>query len=453
MICVLYKSCLVLATTNRSFTPYTVVAAIPLGNGSLEEPDNGRGMSYILWHGGSLTLSGLQCHTAPYTWKLVFEHNHRLHEIIFSACSSQEEQVWKTQLRERISSETHDLNEGRSTMQDMFSSLSLDIKSIGPVFGNADSLIRRMSVHRSATIGPKPPCGQVIIKNTQAQKSPETPTPQTVSPNPVTRSQSTLSTSSPIPTLAPRRAERMRLETALAEVWTKDLLPYPGMGTRRTENPIRASANSVMRKLSMASIASNFSRRSPSLSSPLSHTRSEESFGRLYKLSSSNRPHSSLSERRPVPAVVDFHTAPTAFLPADFELQDTRPRRRKLPHRAFSDRPSEKPAAAVITKPKRVRRVSTHMISLPRTESHCNGGTNASDITCSASLHSVTRCRTPTSTRSSEQLVEIRKRRGDGKDDDGLIPKAASLSAASDSGVLGKSKSLRSRSRIFKFWT
>ena len=43
MVCVLYKSCLVLATAGRLFTPYTVVAAIPLANGSLEEADNGRG--------------------------------------------------------------------------------------------------------------------------------------------------------------------------------------------------------------------------------------------------------------------------------------------------------------------------------------------------------------------------------------------------------------------------
>jgi hypothetical protein len=43
MICVLYKSCLVLATATRFFTPYSVVASISLANGSVEEPDNGRG--------------------------------------------------------------------------------------------------------------------------------------------------------------------------------------------------------------------------------------------------------------------------------------------------------------------------------------------------------------------------------------------------------------------------
>lgn len=45
MICILYKSCLVLATTSRFHTPYTAVACISLANGSIEEPDNGRGVS------------------------------------------------------------------------------------------------------------------------------------------------------------------------------------------------------------------------------------------------------------------------------------------------------------------------------------------------------------------------------------------------------------------------
>lgn len=43
MVCVLYKSCLVLATASRFHSPYTVVAAIGLANSSIEEPDNGRG--------------------------------------------------------------------------------------------------------------------------------------------------------------------------------------------------------------------------------------------------------------------------------------------------------------------------------------------------------------------------------------------------------------------------
>ncbi|UPX13203.1 uncharacterized protein EKO05_0003725 [Ascochyta rabiei] len=136
MVCVLYKSCLILATTTRSYSSFTVVACIGLANGSIEEPDNGR---------------GIQCHTAFHTWKFVFEHNHRLHEIIMTACSPQEEAAWKMQLHERIVCETHDFVEGQSTMQEMFSCLSLDIKSLGQVFGHADSLVRRMSKYA----GPK----------------------------------------------------------------------------------------------------------------------------------------------------------------------------------------------------------------------------------------------------------------------------------------------------------
>lgn len=47
MVCVLYKSCLILAHAGRFFTPYSVVASIALANGSIEETDNGRGMMLI----------------------------------------------------------------------------------------------------------------------------------------------------------------------------------------------------------------------------------------------------------------------------------------------------------------------------------------------------------------------------------------------------------------------
>ncbi|KAF3033095.1 hypothetical protein E8E12_004456 [Didymella heteroderae] len=351
MICVLYKSCLVLATTSRFFTPYNVVACISLANGSIEEPNNGR---------------GVQCHTASHTWKFVFEHNHRLHEILLSACSSQEEEAWMTQLRERTVCETHNFVEGQSNVQEIFSFLALNIKSLGPVFGHADSLVRRMSAHRAATLGAKTNLTQVIIKNTQAQKPLDTS--HTFSPGRVARSQSTLSANY-IPTLAPRRAERMRLETALEEVWTKDALPFPGMSNRSVENQIRASANSVMRKLSMASITSNFSRRSPSFSS-MSNTRSEDSYGRrAHRVSHDNLRAAPASDRRPAPAVVDFHNAPAAFLPTDFELEDTRPssRRRRLANRAaVAERSSEKPISAHL---KRTRRLSSQIVNLPRSES------------------------------------------------------------------------------------
>jgi hypothetical protein len=422
MVCVLYKSCLVLATSSRFYAPYNVVASIGLANGSIEESDNGR---------------GVQCHTATHTWKLMFEHNHRLHEIILSACSSQEEEIWKMQLRERIVCKTHDFVEGQSTMQDMFSSLSLDIKSLGPVFGHADSLVRRMSVHRAATLGAKTNTSQVIIKNTQTQKLPDAP--PILSPSIVTRSQSHMS-SNHVPILAPRRTERIRLETSLEDVWTKDVLPFPGMSNRRVENQIRASANSVMRKLSMASIASNFSRRSPSFSS-MSNTLSEDSFGnRVHTLPQGNLGARSAVDRRPAPAVVDFHTAPAAFLPTDFEIKDARPssRRRLLANRAVGNEHTNDKNAP--SRPKRVRRLSTHIMNLPRSESSAR-----------VAIRSASHGSNTTIVRPSEPLVNIgfspENERQEGKD----VREGGSRGEAPD--MPSSKKFLKNKSRIFKFWT
>lgn len=237
--------------------------------------------------------------------------------------------VWKQTLRSHIAAENSDIVEGRSCMQDLFSSLSIDLRCLGASFGTPDSLTRKMALRRAATVGPKMHLQQVIIKNTQAQKRPEVT--QSTSSLPVGRSHSTMTSTSLMPTLAPRRGERIRLETAIGDVWTKESIPYPGMGPRRAENPIRASANSVMRKLSMASIASNFSKRSGSYNS-LSQLRKDDPWR-----SKRRSPSGSLSQSAsPAPPCikVDFHNAPDQFLPADFELVTPNNRARRKGNRA-----------------------------------------------------------------------------------------------------------------------
>ena len=104
---------------------------------------------------------------------------------------------------------------------------------------------------------------QVIIKNTNAFKE----VPHSASSASINRSQSHLTTNR-IPVLAPPRSERIRLENLLSDVWTREVLPFPGMaGRARSEHLVRASASSMMRKLSVASIASNFTKRSGSMAS------------------------------------------------------------------------------------------------------------------------------------------------------------------------------------------
>lgn len=364
----------------------------------------------------------------------MFEHNHRLHEIILSACSSEEEQVWKAQLRERIVSETHDYVDGQSTTRELVSSLALDIKSLGPVFGHSDNLVRRMSVHRAATLGAKTNLTQVIIKNTQAQK-PLEPAP-TFSPATMTRSQSFLSANS-IPTLAPRKAERIRLENALEEVWTKDALPFPGMPNKKVENQIRASANSVMRKLSMASIASNFSRRSPSFSST-SNTRSEDSYrSGAQRVSHGNSHAAPVSDHRPMPMIVNFHSAPTAFLPTDFEVRDTRPtnRRRRLANRTGGvERPTEKPTPI---RPKGTRRLSSH-ISLPR-----NGSSTY------VTARSISHGSNTTILRGPKPAIDLKQSR---ENSNPVSISDTKSSSSANPGATPPKKASRSKSRILKFW-
>ncbi|KAI9682192.1 MAG: hypothetical protein M1817_000246 [Caeruleum heppii] len=247
MLCALFRSYLVLATPVGENKKFTVEACVNLASVKLEQVDNGK---------------GLQCHTAPYSWKVVFEQDHRLFEVLLSACSAKEEMAWETYLHERSAAEALDETRSESSSQDILSSMTLNVKAIGAVYGQKGTLARRLSMHRAMTVGSRANLCQVIIKNTHAlsegTESPLFPI-QTIN-----RSQSLLSTQK-MPILAPKRTERIRLETAVRDVWTKHMLPFPGMSAKKTENPIRASASSVMRKLSIASIASNFSKRSVSL--------------------------------------------------------------------------------------------------------------------------------------------------------------------------------------------
>lgn len=76
-----------------------------------------------------LMVLGLQCHTAPFSWKLVFECDHQLYEMIMTACSPKEEMEWRTRLSDVKRPESHD-----QPSPAFYSSNSLHMKSLGTVF-------------------------------------------------------------------------------------------------------------------------------------------------------------------------------------------------------------------------------------------------------------------------------------------------------------------------------
>lgn len=205
-------------------------------------------------------VPGLQCHTAPFSWKMMFEFDQQLYEIIFCACSSREEQQWRDELHERSRESEEQIKRG-SMPNSGQSMLSLDIKTLGFVFGQPGTLTRRQSIQRASTVNSRKNGRQVIIKNTNSLK--ESGEPSAPEPDCLSRSQSLLSTHR-IPVLAPKRVERQRIETAMSDVWTQDRLPFPGMTGNRGTYLIQRSATSVMRKISKASMATTSTKRTVS---------------------------------------------------------------------------------------------------------------------------------------------------------------------------------------------
>ncbi|KAF5722137.1 hypothetical protein FMUND_3157 [Fusarium mundagurra] len=238
MICLLYKDVLCLASGGKFDTIYTILACIDVRCSAVEDADNGR---------------GLQCHLAPFSWKLVFESDHQLYEVVMTACTSREENEWRTRLQQPLCLEPV----GRSPGLQIF--LSLDIQSLGTVFGRPGSIARSLSTHQASVGSSESSLCHVILKNTSTMKS----SSGVGSGAGLHRSHSLLSTKVRTPVLVPSRSERARLEVLLSDVWSQDVLPLPSMtNIARNEQMIRRSASTVMRKLSVSSMT----KRSGSLS-------------------------------------------------------------------------------------------------------------------------------------------------------------------------------------------
>ena len=155
VICVLFNSTLLLASAVHEQPNYRVLLGVSLANMAMEESDNGK---------------GLQCHTAPHSWKLVFEHGARMFEILLTACSAIEATVWRQRITTCIETQSRAVAEGHTHSIPLQSPLVGEMRSIGKAFGKPGSFVRQVSVHRTATVGPTSDLTQVVIKNTQAVK-------------------------------------------------------------------------------------------------------------------------------------------------------------------------------------------------------------------------------------------------------------------------------------------
>ncbi|KAK2761077.1 hypothetical protein FQN53_007763 [Emmonsiellopsis sp. PD_33] len=248
MMCCLFSKYFLLAIASEDYRKFNAMAVIYVPSMRLEAADNG---------------TGIHCVYAPFSWKVVFEAQNQTFEIVLTACSEREARNWKDNILKHSTTETpHSLDE--TIIMQKYSAVHLTIKPLSAVVvaGQVHNLTRRSSVHGALFTTPSnTDCVRLVIKGTQA-----VPSDNHIRTSPLGRSQSLqLSRHSAI--LAPKRQDRIRLERWLYDVWTCDILPYPGMPAWRGEHLIRSSAESFIRRLSSRR---PFTRRSNSLTTTIS---------------------------------------------------------------------------------------------------------------------------------------------------------------------------------------
>lgn len=236
MACILFKSYLILASVSKP-DHYKVKFAVTLAVSRTEEPSHGK---------------GLYSPGAPHTWKLVFEADHRIYEVLCSACSEDEEAVWRNHIQDRILAESKDYQEYSSTSMDFCACVSSDIKPVGDCYGRPGTLARHQSLLRGANSSSLESDGQyVVINNFLFVGDPH-------GGSNTKRSYSALNLNGLVPTVNLKRSERNRAEAKLADVWTKDLLPFNATRSKPRREP---SSTAIIRRLSVLSLLSGNSKK------------------------------------------------------------------------------------------------------------------------------------------------------------------------------------------------
>lgn len=288
-------------------------------------------------------------------------------DLILTACSATEADVWRTELEFAIKT-----------------AASVTTSSPGASFGLLNEFIN-IPANDDEHLGS---CStdslddftQVVIKHTCAVKEMShslSTSITTLPPNlnrPLVSRSSSVAIESRVVQLAPARSERIRLENLAADVWTIDKLPFPGMISRITD-PLRRlqdGAGGVVRKLSMASIASSVSLMS----------RKEDLPPRPCSVKSGRAASKQRQVSKPMSyqSVIDFHTAPEAFLPADFEISvtpgpGTTSRKKKTKLNAFNEMTnSYRRPASSLTVLEKSRRIPTDEYGTAHRRSHSSLG-------------------------------------------------------------------------------
>ncbi|CAG8270738.1 unnamed protein product [Penicillium salamii] len=168
-------------------------------------------------------IDGLCCYGCIFSWKLLFQDRNRNYEFVLSASSAAEERHWNTEIL-RLSASLAEVATPGTGESEAHSFLTLRLAPLDQVQYQVSSLARR-SCMDSAAVTCKYGVQHVVIRKTHYPRHVEEPTAQVEGE--IERPKTPPEGASV--TLVARRIDRIRLERLIADIWSRDLLPTPGM--------------------------------------------------------------------------------------------------------------------------------------------------------------------------------------------------------------------------------
>ncbi|CAG7916299.1 unnamed protein product [Penicillium olsonii] len=208
MVCALFNRYMLFAKGVDDLRRLEAVACVYLDKVKFDVLQNGR---------------GLCCYECIFSWKLLFQDRNANYEFVLSASSAAEERHWNTEIL-RLSAALAEVAQPRSGESEAHAFSALRLAPLDQVQYQVSSLARR-SCMDSVSVASKYEVQHVILRKTHYPRHVEEPTAQLEGEieRPKTPPEGTSVT------LVARRIDRIRLERLIADIWSRDLLPTPGM--------------------------------------------------------------------------------------------------------------------------------------------------------------------------------------------------------------------------------
>ncbi|KAL5333952.1 hypothetical protein BJX70DRAFT_379598 [Aspergillus crustosus] len=233
MVCVLFKHHFFLARMEDDGRLRPLACLYISDDVGFDSLTNGKGYDYF----------------CLFSWKLLFPFHEKKYELVLSASSATEEMQWRNNIL-RSGAASRDLPNAVASELRTSSFLALDLVPIQEVSDLAPQLSRRPSLQTLGTIGMqrvRSNLRPIIIRKTHCpQKHSQT---QQIDGE-LERSRVPPPVPAPFLVMA-RRQDRIRLERAIFQIYTRDTLPYPGMFLATGE--LLFGPGSIMRHLSLRS--------------------------------------------------------------------------------------------------------------------------------------------------------------------------------------------------------